>query len=70
MINVTSQPLYTRERDPVHTAQETGWPSGPVWTGTENLVPIGIRFSDLPECSDSLYEAVLYTPVFHLGTPD
>ena len=32
---------------------------GPVWTGAENLAPIGIRFPDLPDCSDSLYEAVL-----------
>ena len=30
-------------RDPIPTVQEAGWDPGPVWTGAENIVPIGIR---------------------------
>jgi len=32
-----------------------GGPSGPVWTGAENLAPTGIRSSDRPARSESLY---------------
>ena len=32
-----------------------GWVPGPVRTGAENFVPIGIRFPDLPARSESLY---------------
>jgi hypothetical protein len=28
---------------PVPIVQETGWDTGPVWTGAENLVHTGIR---------------------------
>jgi len=28
---------------------------GPVWTGAENLTPTGIRSSDRPACSETLY---------------
>ena len=27
------------EKDPVPNVQETGWASGPIWTGAENLAP-------------------------------
>jgi hypothetical protein len=40
-----------RERDPV----PTGWAPGTAWTGAENLVPTGIRSSDRPARSESLY---------------
>jgi hypothetical protein len=30
-------------------------PPGPVWTGEENLAPTGIRYSDRPARSQSLY---------------
>ena len=30
-------------KDTVPILQEAGWSPGPVWTGTENLVPTGIR---------------------------
>jgi hypothetical protein len=33
--------FYPRERDPVTTVQEAGWAPGPVWTGAENLDPMG-----------------------------
>jgi hypothetical protein len=32
----------------VPIVQEAGWAPGVVWTGAENLAPIGIRFSDRP----------------------
>jgi hypothetical protein len=35
--------------------QEVGWAPGPVCAGAENLVPTGIRYSDLPARSQSLY---------------
>ena len=54
-MNATPRPLYFRERDPVPIVQEAGWAPGPVWTGAENLAPIGIRFPDLPFRSGSLY---------------
>jgi hypothetical protein len=35
--------------------QEAGWAPGPVWTGTENLAPTGIRSLDCPSRIQSLY---------------
>jgi len=32
-----------------------GWAVGPVWTGAENLAPIGIRSPDCSARSESLY---------------
>ena len=34
---------FSPENHPAPTAQETGWDSGPVWTGAENLVSNGVR---------------------------
>ena len=34
---------------------EAGWAPGPVWTGTKNLGPTGIRSPDRPARSKSLY---------------
>ena len=42
-------------KDPVPIAQEAEWAPGPVWTGAENLAPIGIRPPDRPARSQSLY---------------
>jgi len=51
-------------KDPVPIVQEAEWAPGPVWTGVENLVPIGIpspdrpagiRSPDRPARSQSLY---------------
>ena len=39
---------FTPGKDPVPKVQEAGWAPGPVWTGAENLVPTGIRSTDLP----------------------
>jgi hypothetical protein len=45
----------TRGKDPVPIVQEAGWASGPVWTGSENLAPTGVRSTDRPARSESLY---------------
>ena len=39
---------FTPRKDTVSIVQESGWASGPVWTGAENLAPTGIRPSDRP----------------------
>ena len=42
-------------KDLVPVVQEAGWAPGPVWTGEENLAPTGIRTTDRPTRSQSLY---------------
>ena len=42
-------------KEPVPIVQEAEWAPGPVWTGTENLAPTGIRSPDRPSRSQSLY---------------
>jgi hypothetical protein len=54
-VSVTHRPLFTLRKDTVPIVQEAGLPSGPVWTGAENLAPTGIRSPDRPTCSQSLY---------------
>ena len=54
MITATPRPLYLREGDPVQVVQEAAWALGPVWTGTENLAPTGIRTPDRAAYSESL----------------
>jgi hypothetical protein len=46
--------FYPR-KGPVPIVQEAGWTSGPVWTGTENLAPTGIRSLDRSARSQSIY---------------
>jgi len=41
-VNVTPQPFYTWERDPVPPVQEPWCAPMPVWTGAENLSAAGI----------------------------
>ena len=41
--------LYPRERPGTHCTGD--WAPGPVWTGAENLAPIGIRSPDRPALS-------------------
>jgi len=41
----------TPGKDPVPIVQEGGRAPGPVWTGTENLAPTGIRSPDYRACS-------------------
>ena len=74
--NVTPQPLYPRERDPVPILQEAGWAPEPVWTGAENLAFTGIRSPVHPARSESLYRLSYPGPLlviqftikmFHIG---
>ena len=54
----TSRPgRYTPEKHPVTIAQEPGIAPGLFWTYEENLAPTGIRFTDHPARSESLYRA-------------
>ena len=46
VVKVTPRTLYPREKEPVPIIQEVGWSPATVWTGTENLAPIGIRSPD------------------------
>jgi len=60
-VSVTLRPLFTPGKDPVPTVQEAGWAPGPVWTGTENLTPTGIRSPDRPARSHSaFYTRLIY----------
>jgi len=60
--------LYPRER-PIPIVQEAGWAPRPVWTGAENLAPTGIRSSDRPTRSKSLYR-LSYPTHPRIGNPD
>jgi hypothetical protein len=40
---------------PVPNLQEAGWDPGLLWTGAENVAHTGIRSSDRPARSESLY---------------
>ena len=46
---------FTPRKDPVPIVQEDGWALETVWIRAENLAPTGIRSSDLPASSESLY---------------
>ena len=39
---------FTPGKDRVPIVQETGWATGPVWIGAENLAPTDIRSPNLP----------------------
>jgi hypothetical protein len=54
-VSVTPRPLISPRKEPVPIVQVTGWAPGPVWTGAGNLAPTGIRSSDHPAHSQSLY---------------
>jgi len=47
---------FAWERDLVPIVQEAGWAAGPVWTGAENLAPVGIQSLCCPALSTSLYQ--------------
>jgi hypothetical protein len=50
-VSGTPRPLFTPGKDQLPIVQEAGWAPGPVWTGVENLAPIGIRSPDRPSRS-------------------
>ena len=54
-VSVTPRPLFAPGKDPVSIVQEAGWAPAPVWTGAENVAPVGIRSPDRPARSQSLY---------------
>jgi len=54
-VSVTPRPLFIPRKDSVPIVQEAGWAPRPVWTGAENLAPIGIRSPERPARSQSLY---------------
>ena len=58
-LSVVPGPLYPRKTESVPIVWEAGWNSGPVWTGVENLAPIGIRSPDRPPRSESLYRLLI-----------
>ena len=46
---------FTHGNDPIPILQEDGWAPGTVWTVTENSPTTGIRSSERPVRSESLY---------------
>jgi hypothetical protein len=54
---------FSPGEDPVPIVQGTEWCPGPVWTGAENLAPVGIRSPDRPARSQSLYRPSYKTVV-------
>jgi hypothetical protein len=55
VVNVTPRPLYPPGKDSIPNVYEAGWAPAPVWTGEENLAPIGIRSPDRLARSESPY---------------
>jgi len=51
------RPLNPRERDPVPIVQETRWAPRPVWTHMYSKVTTGVRTSNRPPHSRSLFHA-------------
>jgi hypothetical protein len=64
-VSVTPRPLFTPGKDPVPIVHEAVWAPGPVWTGAENFASTGIRSSDRPARSQSLYR-LSYPILFQL----
>ena len=45
-VNATPRPLYPQNRHPIPILREAGLAQGSAQTGTDNLVPTGIRSQD------------------------
>ena len=54
-VNATPRPLYPQNRHPISILREAGLAQESAQTGTDNLVPTGIRSQDRPVRSKSLY---------------
>ena len=63
-VSVTPRPLFTRGKEPVPIYRRLG---GPVWTSAENLAPTGIRSTDRPARSQSLYRICYPAHISVLG---
>ena len=68
VVNATPRPLYPRETDRLSIVWENGWAPGTVWTGTENVVPTGIRSPDRSARSESVSRLTYPGPLKNLGT--
>jgi hypothetical protein len=55
VVKAKLRPLYPRKKDQVPIIWEIVWAPGPVWTGAENLAPIGIPFLDCPARSEFVW---------------
>jgi len=55
--------LFTPGKDRVPIVYGAGWVTGPVWTGAEYFVAAGIRSSNLPARSESLYRLINPSPI-------
>jgi len=51
-VSVTTRPLFTPGKDPVHIVQEAGWAPGPVSTGAEKRCVVSTK------CTKSQVERV------------
>ena len=60
---------FTPVKDPVPITQEAGWASEPVRISAENLAPTGIRSTDLPARSESLYRLSNPGSIFYQYLP-
>jgi hypothetical protein len=69
VVNAKRWPFYPRKGDPVPVVQGPGWAPEPVWTGAENVIPIGIRSPDPPARSKSLYRLRYPSPPISFGLP-
>ena len=49
------RPFFPPGKDPIPIVEEAEWEPGPVWTGEQNLAPVGIRAPDRPARWQSLY---------------
>jgi hypothetical protein len=58
---------FTPRKDPVPIVQEAGWTSGPVWMCAKTLTHTGIRSSDCPAHSQSLYQLSYPSPPCNTG---
>ena len=56
MVSTTPRPVYPWEL-PGTPVLDVGWALGPVWTGAENLAPIGIQSPDHPARRDIAADA-------------
>jgi hypothetical protein len=65
VVNTTPRPLYPRERYSIRIAQEVVWAPGPVWADAENLAPTGLRCTERPSRSESLYRLSYPGTVFY-----
>jgi len=67
-VSITPRSLFTPGKDPAPIVQEAGWAPEPVWTCAENLATTGIRSSDHPARSRSLYRLSYLPHKFLKGT--